>query len=193
MTTLEEFANDRVSAQPEPPREISLWPVLVRSYWTRAGRAVTAVGLLLGVPVLAVSVVMSGSLLERGFLIAIVGSMTVFACGSPAIRAWRVRHSLQRGEVASAEVIRARWLGPRLRAPTVDAQTNGLMQGTWRVHHDRSGDFDAKFESDAPWAAQLRPGTVGRVLVDPNMPRVLLELAPASQAQLEVIGRTFPS
>jgi hypothetical protein len=179
VTSIEEYARDTVADQPDPPRQVGLWSLVSRSYASRTGRIVTAVGLVLGIPVTVAGFVAIGSLLEKTFLVAVAGVMILFVAGSPGIRGWRMWRALRFGEVAGGEIIRAAWQGPRLRPETVDAQEHGMAHGTWRVHHP-TGDFEATFESDAPWASQLRKGAKVRVLVDPRRPRVLLDLGPAA-------------
>lgn len=177
MTSIDEHARDVVSVQPTPPRRVSLWPVVFRSYASRSGRIVTPAGLFLGVPAIVAGLIASGSVVERVIFLAVAIGVAMAIGGAAGVRGWRVRRALAIGQVVDGEVIRAAWFGPSIRPATVDAQVQGMARGTWRIIHPQ-GPFEASFESDAPWAARLRKGTAVRVLVDPNQPRVLLDLGP---------------
>jgi hypothetical protein len=180
ISTVEEYGSEVTRAQPDPPRKVQLWPVLYRCYGSRSGRVVTAAGVALGVPGSVAAALAAGSVASKLILIAIVWGVTAILIASPGVRGWRALLALRYGEVADGRVVRSAWTGPSLRAASVDAQTHGLARGTWKVDSP-AGVFEAAFESDAPWARRLEPGTKVRLLVDPVRLRVLMDLGPTSE------------
>jgi hypothetical protein len=184
MTTVEEYARGIVTDQRDPPRAVSLWPLVARSYASRAGLITLGIGLVLCLPVLVVAAfVAEGTTAERIVLVSILGAVTSVSILSAGIRALRIWRGLVKGLLATGEVLRPAWAGPSLRPETVDAQVQGLTRGTWRIVHPVLGEFDASFESDAPWASELRKGTHVSVLVEAGTRRVVLDLGPGGLHQ----------
>jgi hypothetical protein len=149
----------------------------MRSYWSRSGRIITLVGLLLGVPSVFAAYIATGSIFEKVLLMAITVGITTVILAAAWVRGWRTCEALRYGQVARGQVLKSTWLGPGIRPPTIDAQTSGIARGTWRIQHPLGG-FEATFESDAPWASKLVPGTAVRTVVHPTRRKVLLDLGP---------------
>jgi hypothetical protein len=177
---VQEYARETVFAQPNPPRRVSLWTLVARSYASTTGKVVAGVGLALGSPVIAIAVFFGGPwTIARITLLVLSTLVTVAASGSPGLYGWRMWGALKNGTVARAEVIRVTFSGPSLRPDTIDAQRHGMARGTWRVD-GLDGRFDASFECDASWASQLQRGTEVQLIIDATRPRVLLDLGPNS-------------
>jgi hypothetical protein len=177
VSQLDETAAEVVRAQPNPPRRISLWPLVVRSYRSRAGLSLAGVGLLLGIPATAAGILSVGPEWMRVVLILFCASFTLFMVTVPAIGAVRVHRSLRHGIRVSGVILDALWRPPGLRPATVDATTNGMTTGIRRVMHPLA-DFEERFECDSPWAELLRPGTNVSLLANPARPKVLFDLGP---------------
>jgi hypothetical protein len=107
MTTIEEYARGIVTDQRDPPRTVSLWPLVARSYASRAGLITLGIGLILCLPVLLVAAFVAyGTVAERLVLVSILGavtSVTVLAAGIRALRVWR---GLVSGLLVSPFVVR---------------------------------------------------------------------------------------
>lgn len=182
---VQEYAQQVVDSQPNPPRDVDVWPLVTRSYGSTTGKVVAGVGLLLGTPVIALAVFFGGPwTVARITLLVLSSLITAAAAGSPGLYGWRMWRALKSGRVARAVVVRVAFSGPRLRSETVDAQRHGMARGTWRVDGP-DGPFEASFECDASWAAQLRRGTEVRVVVDPARTRVLLDLGPIANTSAQ--------
>ena len=169
-----------VEGQPEPPRQVPLWPLVKRSYANRPGRILTACGLVLGLPLIAAGIATRDQGVFGVLLLLFSVTYTILFVSAPSIRAWRLARALKIGVVADAVVVRSMYSGPRLRPETIDAQVSGFARGTWRVTHPGRDAFEAPFESDAPWASKLRKGARARVLIPPDANRVLVDLGPAA-------------
>jgi hypothetical protein len=178
ISGVQEYAREVVSAEPNPPRRVSLWTLVRRSYANSTSLLIVGFGLVLGLPLLAIMLLAP---VERdGWwigMLAFVIPFTTLMAAVPLIYAWRMWRALMGGSVARAEVIRVAFSGPSLRPETIDAQRHGMARGTWRVQR-AGGPFEASFECNAGWASQLQGGTEVRVIIDATRPRVLLDLGP---------------
>jgi len=94
----------------------------------------------------------------------------------PVLVALRLHRAVVHGYQVEARVLDVAIAKARDAGATVDSLRHGLAHGRWQVDHPRFGVFVADFETDAPWAANLSPGRIVRVLVDPRAPKVLLDL-----------------
>ena len=177
MSQFDETAAEVVKSQPNPPRRISLWPLIVSSYRTRAGLSIAGFGLLLGGPATAAGILSEGPGWMRFALILFCASFTLFMVTVPAIGAVRVYRALRKGIRVSGVILDGRWTPPGFRPATVDAATNGMTTGIRRVMHPLAG-FEEPFECDSSWAPLLRPGIDVSLLADPARPKVLFDLGP---------------
>lgn len=179
---LDEIVRAAVREMPDPPRPSALRTLLRASYGSLTGKSMVGLALLGGVPLIAIGVL--GSREEPvDVVVAILGMVfMIFFLVAPALPARRASRAQQGGVRALAEVVEV-----ELRAPgpgrTIDALKSGFASGTWRVFHP-VGTFDAKFETDATWATDLRAGSKVLVLVDPDRQRVGVHLGPEDDETL---------
>lgn len=110
-----------------------------------------------------------------------IGACGLFMIVVPTLPARRAARAIRTGIRVTTQVIEMSYLPPGPGA-TVDAIANGFATGRRRVLHPR-GVFEAKFETDATWAGQLRPGSRIEVLADPLRQRVLVDLGPVADSQ----------
>ncbi len=177
MFNLDEYARDLVAGQPHPPRRVPLFRLVLRTYLTRAGLAVSGFALAVGVPLTIVSAFTSGPVWARLLLLGAASLITLLFAVSPLVGAVRLQSALRHGIRVDGEILDVRWFAPSLRPPTIDAGTYGMARGTRRVHHP-AGSFDERFESDAPWASDLTDGGAIALLVHPQRRTTLRDLGP---------------
>jgi len=180
VSHLDETAAEVVKAQPNPPRRISLWPLMVRSYRNRTGLSLVGAGLLLGVPATAAGILAEGPGWMRAAFILFCASFTLLILSTPAIGALRVYRALRHGIRVPGVILAGQWTPPDLRPATVDAATNGMTLGIRRVMHPLAA-FEERFECDSSWAPLLKSGIDVSLLADPARPRVLFDLGPVHQ------------
>jgi hypothetical protein len=174
---IDTYVRGVVRSQPDPPRIASLRALVAKSYLNRVALMLLAFGLALGIAGAAVALIAQGPAWLRAVMFLVSGAVAILFAGSPAIRAVRYYRALRNGIRVVAEVTEAAWTSPSIRPPTIEAGSHGMTRGIRRVHHP-SMTFEQAFESDAPWAARLGPGSSVWLLADRTRPRVLIDLGP---------------
>jgi hypothetical protein len=159
-----------------PPRPVDTKRLVRTSYRSRTGRNLVGIGLALGVPLIVIELFAIRE--DPGRLVILVPA-TIFAAfmvAVPIVPAVRLARALRVGHVAHATVTDVT-VRPPGYGPTIDAMTNGFAAGQYRLAD--GGREKIAFESDAPWATRLQPGTRIAVLVEPASGRPLWILGPA--------------
>lgn len=181
MSSLDEYAADVVGRLPNPPRTISTLAILGHLYRTSAARWLVGFGLVLGLPVTIVFAFLAeGELWVRILGLAIIVPTTFMLLAAPAIGGLRLARALAAGIQIRGEIVTARWQGPGLRPPTIEAGSHGMTVGTRHVYHP-AGEFDESFESDSRWAHELTPGKQVALLGHPSERRVFFDLGPVER------------
>jgi hypothetical protein len=165
-----------VAAQPDPPRSVALGELMAAAYRNGTALKIAGFGVVLGGAAVGVGVIAQGDWIWKGLIVVVGGALLLICVAGPAMLAARARRAVARGLRVTAEVISVDWADKD--GSTIDALSNGMARGTRRVNHPVNAFTDV-FESDASWAADLRPGSIMLVLVDPLRARVWFDLGPA--------------
>jgi multisubunit Na+/H+ antiporter MnhG subunit len=145
---------------------------LCRDFYTRPSGARSGIvgGLFTLFGALALWKLATSAGLVAIFLVVLAIALAVGM--TPLYEAARARAALERGRFTRARVNALETISSgRI---TLDALTNGWAEGTRLVDLDDS-QFEDAFATDAPWAPDLRPGSVTWVVIDDRQRRVLLD------------------
>lgn len=173
---LDRLIREAMAAPAGGPPKVSFGTLLRTSYGSLAGRSLVGLGLVIAGAFVVLELLASG---DDGLLpFAAAGvAFAVFLVAVPALPARRAWATIRDGVRARADVTEVTFFGPG-DATTIDSIKNGLARGRLRLR--LAGPVDHAFETDAPWAGELRIGTELMVVVHREDGRLLTILGPAA-------------
>ena len=170
------FMRPQIQGQPQPPRQMPLAEVVKRVSREESSLLLMGVGGGLAVVAFVIVSLAPGNSILRLSMQAFFAAFAMWTVARPLLVAMRIQRAFSTGYRTSARVLEASVTEPRNAGATVDSLRYGVAHGRWEVHHPSLSMFVDTFQTDAPWAMEIKPGSVIEVLVDPQRPRVLLEL-----------------
>lgn len=153
------------------PRRVPWLGLIVSAYTERSALLVaglTAMGLV------AIAYALVLPMREPGRLVAVLAAalVTLWFLALPLLNARHYATIVRHGVVSSGVVRSVTYLGPReVLGKTVEAMRNGVAFGELEVEGSMAA---LHFETDEPWARELRPGARLMAVTDLGRQRVLL-------------------
>lgn len=166
-----------VRAQPDPPRHVPLGAFIRAGYGNAVALIFVTFALFSALTGVLVWWSATGEWWAGAIVLFVCGAGFVLFAVAPLVRVIRYHRAARHGILVPAAVTNAEWTAPELRPETIEAGKYGMARGTRRIAHPK-GAYEERFESDSPWASELKPGTRVWLLVDPDLPRVLMDLGP---------------
>lgn len=175
MNRTRQWVRELLAAQPEPPRRVPL----LRTLWSvyREESSILLMGLgALSFAAAVIAGIAPGNPMLRLVIQGLTVGFGVWTLLRPTLVALRFRRAVSVGPRARARVLVVRLVLPQEAGVTVASLRHGLAIGQWEITDSTHNPFVAAFQSDAPWALELEPGSVVEVIVDPDRPTVLFDL-----------------